>query len=106
MKPLAGTWSLVRLALRRDRILVPAWILVFAGMTVSSASATRGLYPTVASRINAALSLNGTPAVVALYGRVYSPSLGALSMIKLGGIGMAMLGVLAFLLVVRHTRAE
>jgi ABC-2 type transport system permease protein len=37
---------------------------------------------------------------------VYGSSLGALSLIKMGGIGAAFLAVLAFMLVVRHTRAE
>jgi ABC-2 type transport system permease protein len=50
--------------------------------------------------------MNGTPALVALYGRVYSPTLGALSLVKMGGLGTAFLAVLAFMLVVRHTRAE
>ena len=39
----AGTWTLTRLALRRDRIMLPAWILGFAGMAGFSASATVGL---------------------------------------------------------------
>jgi ABC-2 type transport system permease protein len=32
----AGTGALVRLALRRDRIVLPVWILVFAGIAVGS----------------------------------------------------------------------
>jgi ABC-2 type transport system permease protein len=106
MSALAGTGSLLRLALRRDRILLPAWIATFAFMATFSAAATTDLYPTAVSRIQAAASLNGTPALVALYGRVYGSSLGALSLIKMSGLGAAMLGVLAFMLVVRHTRAE
>ena len=106
MRPLTGTGSLVRLALRRDRILLPVWIAVFAGMVYSSAAATTGLYATTASRVQAVDSLNGAPALVALYGRIYSPSLGALSLLKMSGVGAAFLAVLAFMLVVRHTRAE
>lgn len=106
MNTLAGTGSLVRLALRRDRILLPAWIAVFVGMVYSSAAATVDLYPTLASRVKAVDSLDAVPVLVALYGRVYSSSLGALSLLKMGGIGTAFLAVLAFMLVVRHTRAE
>lgn len=106
MNPFVGTGSLVRLALRRDRILLPAWIATFVLMVTFSASATSDLYPTAASRIQAVASLNGTPALVAFYGRIYGSSLGALSLIKMSGIGAAFLALLAFMLVVRHTRAE
>jgi len=104
---LVGTRALVRLALRRDRILLPAWIVVFVGMAASSASASFDLYPTVRSRVLAAGSFNGTQSLVALYGRIYDPtSLGGIAMIKMGGIGAVFVAVLAILIVVRHTRAE
>jgi ABC-2 type transport system permease protein len=50
--------------------------------------------------------MNSSPALVALYGRIYNASPGALSLLKIGGLGTAMLAILAFMLVVRHTRAE
>ena len=107
MTALAGTGALVRLALRRDRVLLAVWAAGLAGMATSSASATVGLYPTEASRVAAAQAVNGTPALVALYGPVYDPtSIGALSMLKLGTIGATLMGVLALVTVVRHTRAE
>lgn len=107
MNALIGTRELVRLALRRDRVMLPAWIAVFVLVSVSSASATAELYPTIESRIRAAASVNGSPSLVALYGRVYDPtSLGALAMLKMGVFGAALVAVLAILTVVRHTRAE
>jgi ABC-2 type transport system permease protein len=103
----AGTGALVRLALRRDRIMLPIWLYSFVAVAAGSASATIRLYPTVASRVQAARSIDGIGGLVALYGRIYDPtSLGAVSMIKLGGLGGALVAVLAMLLVVRHTRAE
>jgi ABC-2 type transport system permease protein len=102
-----GTGQLVRLALRRDRIMLPGWILAFAAVAASAASATVGLYPTVESRVQVAMTMNNTPSLVALYGRVYDPtSLGAVSMIKLGGVVAALVSVFAVITVVRHTRAE
>jgi ABC-2 type transport system permease protein len=102
-----GTGALVRLALRRDRILIPVWLFVFVLMAAGSAGATAGLYPSVASRVAAAQVFNTTQSLVALYGKVYDPtSLGALSMIKLGGTGAIFVAVLAIVLMVRHTRAE
>jgi ABC-2 type transport system permease protein len=106
MSALAGTVPLVRLALRRDRILVPLWVVTFAFMVTFSAQATMELYPTEASRVQAVAALNGAPALVAFYGRVYGTSLGSLSLIKMGGIGAALLAVLAFTLVIRHSRAD
>lgn len=102
-----GTGALVKLALRRDRVLLPAWISVFAVMVVASARATVGIYPTVASRVQAAEAINSTGSLVALYGPIYDPtSLGAVAMVKLTGMGAAMVGVLTAILTVRHTRAE
>jgi ABC-2 type transport system permease protein len=107
MSSLIGTGSLVRLALRRDRVMLSVWILIFVVVAAGSASATVGLYGTVAERIQAAASINKTPSLVALYGLIYDESsLGALAMIKLGAFGGALVAVLATLLVVRHTRAE
>lgn len=102
-----GTGALLRLALRRDRVLVPAWVLTFAGMATFSARATVGLYPDAAERAAAAEAVNGSAALVALYGRIYDPtSLGELSLFKMTAFGAALVGVLLIQLIVRHTRAE
>jgi polyether ionophore transport system permease protein len=107
MNAYAGTRALVRLALRRDRIMLPVWLAAFVLTAASSASATVGLYPTEPERVEAAAAINNAQAIVALYGRVYDPtSLGALAMIKLGGLGAVFVAVLAILTVLRHTRAE
>jgi ABC-2 type transport system permease protein len=104
---IAGTGTLLRLAVRRDRVMVPLWVAMFVVMAAVSADATVGLYPDTASRVRAAEGINGTPSLVALYGRIYDvTSLGAIAMIKMGGIGSALLAVVAFTLVIRHTRAE
>lgn len=104
---LAGTQDMVRLALRRDRWLLPVWIIGFALMAGISASATVGLYPDEAERVQAALTVNNTTALVALYGTIYDPtSVGALAMFKMTALGAATISVLMVFLVIRHTRAE
>ncbi len=104
---MAGAGLLLHLALRRDRVMLPVWIGFLVLMAASSASATKGLYPSVADRVQLASSTNDTPALVALYGRVYDPtSLGAVSMLKMNVFGAILAAVLSILLVVRHTRAE
>jgi ABC-2 type transport system permease protein len=103
----AGTRGLVRLALRRDRQLIPVWLAVFTVMAAVSASATAGLYPNEAARVQAATTINSTSAMVALYGPIYDPtSLGALSITKLTAVYAALMSILMVMLVVRHTRAE
>src|ERR1700704_2779931 len=107
MNSLVGTGALVRLARRPDRVMLPVWILSLAAIVASTGSATKGLFPDVASRVQAATTSNNTPSLVALYGRNYDPtSLGELAVQKMTGPYAALVAVLAILVVVRHTRAE
>ncbi|MDO8121814.1 ABC transporter permease [Isoptericola sp. b490] len=107
LAPLAGTARLVRLALRRDRVLVPIWLAVFVVSAAGSAGATVGLYPTEASRVAVATTINGNPSFAALYGPILDPtSMGQVSLFKLSALGAALVGLLAVFLVARHTRAE
>jgi len=102
-----GTGALVRLALRRDRVLLPAWVLGLSLMVVFSVSATKDLYPTKQSLVSAAETINATAALVAMYGKVYDPtSVGALSLIKLTAFGAALVAILFVFVAVRHTRSE
>ena len=102
-----GTGVMVRLGLRRDRILLPAWILGLAVMAGGSAAATVSLYPEEKARVEAADVINATSSLVALYGRIYDPtSLGELSLIKLTAFGSAIIAVLMVVLVVRHSRGD
>ncbi|CAB4908340.1 unannotated protein [freshwater metagenome] len=103
----SGTVGLFRLAMRRDRILLPAWISVFALTAAVSAQATADLYPTLGSRIAAGNTINSSAPLIAIYGRVYdTSSLGAVSMIKMGGFGGVCVALLSIILMTRHTRAE
>lgn len=105
--PFTGTAALVRLAARRDRVLVPVWWGVFAFLAYGSAAATVGLYPDAASRRLIAETVNANLSLLALYGPVADPSsIGQISMFKTTAFGAALVGLLAVVLVVRHTRAE
>lgn len=104
---MTGTMAMLRLDLRRDRWLLPAWIVGLVLVVVTSAAATRGLYPDKASLAMAAQTLNATGALVALYGKVYDPtSLGAISLIKLTAFGAAIVAILFVFIAVRHTRSD
>lgn len=104
---LTGTLTLLRLALRRDRVVIPAWSALYLAYTVGGTAAAVALYPDLQSRIEAANTVNSMPALVAMYGRVWDPtSLGSVAMMKPIGFGGIFAAVFAILLVNRHTRAE
>jgi ABC-2 type transport system permease protein len=102
-----GTWTVLKLALRRDRVMIPAWIATFVFTVFGSAISVEAIYPDGPALRLAGELINATAAMVALYGPIYDvTSLGAVSLVKLIGIGTAMVGLLAGMLVVRHTRAD
>jgi ABC-2 type transport system permease protein len=104
---LAGTGTLARLALRRDRIVLPVWTAIFVLLAAGSASASVEVFPDEASRIKAGEAINNSPALIAMYGQVYDvTSLGEVSMIKLKGLYALFLAVLAFFTMIRHTRSN
>ena len=45
-----GLWILVRLALKRDRVMIPAWVLGLGAAVAVTASSYSSLYATEASR--------------------------------------------------------
>ena len=107
MSSLAGTAALVRLALRRDRVILAVFIVLLVAMVAASADATVKLYPDTASRVAAATAVNGATSTLALYGPIHDErSIGALATFKMGIFGAIAIAVLALLLVVRHTRTE
>ena len=76
---LAGTGALARLAFRRDRIMLPAWVYVITAAIASNSYSLNKLYPTAAARADLAASGGRNPALVFLYGRLWGDSLGAVS---------------------------
>ena len=103
---MSGTRELVRLALRRDRVFLPGWLAFLAGAVVLTGSSYSSLYATHGSRREVVEGLGSTPATLALYGRIYSDSVGGLTAWRVLGIAVALAGLMSFLVVVRHTRAD
>src|SRR3954453_1098601 len=101
-----GVWVLVRLALKRDRVMIPAWVLGLGVAVAVTASSYSSLYATESSRREVVRTLGTTPATLALYGRIYADSVGGLVAWRLGGIALALAGLMTILLVVRPPRAE
>ena len=102
-----GLLRLLRMALRRDRIIIPLWTLYFVAISASSYGATVSLYGTPAERAAGARTINSAPALVALYGPIYDvTSAAAIAFVKLVVLNAAIVALVAALLVVRHSRAD
>src|SRR6266542_1932742 len=105
MNTLAGTGKLVRLILRRDRLLMPVWILALAVIPISFVSSFNELFPTAAARQEYADASADNGAFVALYGRVFGSDLGEMVAWRAGFMPI-MVGLFSLLTVIRHTRTE
>lgn len=105
---LSGTGRLVRFALRRDRIRLPAWILGIAVTLVLTVSAFPSLYPDAASRQQRALMMS-SPAAVAIGGPGIGAdnyTFGAMLTNEMLALTAAFVALMAILTVTRHTRAD
>ena len=103
---LAGAQVLTRLALRRDRIMLPVWIYALTAIAASGGYGVKAIYKTAQSRASLAASVHSTPALGFLYGQLHGDSLGAIiawRYLAYAALGAALLSIF---LVVRHTRAD
>jgi ABC-2 type transport system permease protein len=103
---LAGTGVLLRLALRRDRVMLPVWVWLLTVTSVSTAGAFKSLYSTAAERASLAHSVSTNSSLRAMYGPVFSDSLGGLVAWRVIAFGGVLVAVMSLVIVVRHTRDE
>src|SRR5215468_9634365 len=104
---LLGTGELIKLALRRDRIMIPAWVYALTATAASTAESFAYLYNTTQSRLDFAAGIAGNASALALYGPIHDPStIGGLTAWRLAAIGATLVAVLNVLVVMRHTRAD
>ena len=105
-RQLAGTGTLLRFALRRDRLMIPVWIAVNALMVLSMPGTLEGLYGTPAERADLLRQMETNSSLRAMVGPVFDDSLGALTAWRVGVYAGALAAVMSLLVVVRHTRDE
>lgn len=102
-----GSTTLVRLALRRDRVRIPVWVLALSGITAASASAVSRAYPTQRAIDSYADSLGNSPSAIAMAGPPVALHTYAgvviYETVFTATVGVALMAVFQ---VVRHTRAE
>ncbi|NUO40764.1 MAG: ABC transporter permease [Streptomyces sp.] len=106
MTSLAGTGVLLRFSLRRDRLLIPAWVAVNALMVLSMPSSIESLYGTAAERADLVHQVETNASFRALIGPVFDTSTGALTAWRVGVYAGLLAAVMSLLIVVRHTRDE
>ncbi|MFE9020505.1 ABC transporter permease [Streptomyces sp. NPDC007808] len=105
-RQLAGTGTLLRFALRRDRVMIPVWVAVNALMILSMPNTLENLYATPAERADLVRDTAANASFRALIGPVLGDSIGALTAWRVGVYAGALAAVTSLLLVVRHTRDE
>ncbi|MFF4725077.1 ABC transporter permease [Streptomyces mirabilis] len=105
-RPLAGTGTLLRFSLRRDRLLMPLWVGVIGLLVLSMPNSLKSVYGTAAERADLARQMLTNSSLRATYGPVFDDSLGGLTAWRIGGYAGLFAGIMSLLVVVRHTREE
>ncbi|HEY1617122.1 MAG TPA: ABC transporter permease [Streptosporangiaceae bacterium] len=103
---LAGVRELIRLAVRRDRVMLPVWVYLLAAVAADVTFGLEKLYPTPAARQRLTLIAGGNPALAFLYGQLHGSSLGALTAWRYATYAALGAGLMTIFLVIRHTRAD
>ncbi|GAA2743578.1 ABC transporter membrane-spanning protein [Terrabacter aerolatus] len=103
---LTGTTSLLRLAARRDRVLVPVSAAGLAAFVALSAQATFELFPDLRTPQASMAPTLSNPALVAMYGPISSLGIDSIATFKSVLLGGVFLALLAYVVVRRHTRTE
>jgi ABC-2 type transport system permease protein len=106
--PLTGVGSLIRLALRRDRIRLSVWIAALTLMMVYAPNAVKLAYPDEAAR-QARVNLLKTPAGMILGGPMFGVNETDLGVMMANELMLTLIiasSILSILTVIRHTRAE
>ncbi|MEU5257301.1 ABC transporter permease [Amycolatopsis sp. NPDC021455] len=104
---LAGTWHLTRLALRRDRVVLPIWIVLLSVVPASTVNTFTQFYPTVADRLALQAGANANPSYALLYGPPFDlTTAGGFIAWRMAGFLALLTGLMVVFTVTRHTRAE
>lgn len=107
MKPFTGTWHLARLALRRDRVVLPIWVVLIGVIPAATAGLYDQLYPDAASRASLTAGATHNPSVALLYGPAFDLSTaGGFTAWRYLTFLSLFLGLACIFTVTRHTRQE
>jgi ABC-2 type transport system permease protein len=104
MNTLTGTGQLIRLALRRDRIQFPVWIVGMAVLMAASDAAVADEFPTETDRATALAGAGGNAAVLVMRGIPVGTDTGALVNFRNFVSTLLLFGLMSTFAIVRHTR--
>jgi ABC-2 type transport system permease protein len=102
---MTGTGSLLRLILRRDRLLMPLWVVIIGLLPLLYVGLINDVMPTDAARADYARVSGSSAGFVGLYGPLHGATIGELVAWRSGFLTV-MIGLFSLLTVVRHTRAD
>jgi ABC-2 type transport system permease protein len=104
---LAGTATLTRFALRRDRVRIAVWVLSIALLVMSTAGSVKGLYPTQADLDEAAQASEGNAAAIVFNGPdVALDTVGGQIAFQIGAFGLVTVALMSIFVIGRQTRGE
>ena len=106
MTALTGTWRLVRLALRRDRVLLPVWTLAIAGLAWLVVQSYEGTMADPGERAVTAAFAATNPMTRVFDGPASGTSLGAMAMVEAYKVLAILTALMSAQAVVRHTRQD
>ncbi|GAA2213925.1 ABC transporter membrane-spanning protein [Nonomuraea monospora] len=98
--------TITHLILRRDRLLIAAWIAVAVGVPAFNAYSLAALLPTQAARIAFIDAADANPITLALLGPVHGTSIEAVVAWRSSVQSLLIGGLAGLLFAIRHTRAE
>ncbi|MGH3632608.1 ABC transporter permease [Mycobacterium sp.] len=102
----SGALGMLRLYLRRDRVVLPLWVLLLSmPLATVYVGSVEKIYADQAARAAFAATIMASPAQRALYGQIYNDSLGATAIWKAGMFHL-LIAVAVILTVIRHTRGD
>lgn len=106
MTALTGTWRLIWLALRRDRLLLSVWIVAISGLTASVIATVTALYADEAERQAGAAFTAASAMSRAFDGPASGTELGAMTMVEAYAVLVILVAIMSAQTVVRHTRQD
>ncbi|MFF5010806.1 ABC transporter permease [Streptomyces phaeochromogenes] len=105
MTGFTGTRGLSRLVLRRDRWILPFWVVLPGLAAGNFVVASKELYPTAADQKEYVATTATNPAFLALFGPIHSADVGGIVTQRLG-MAPVIVALISALTVIRHTRTE
>jgi polyether ionophore transport system permease protein len=107
MSTLTGFGTLLRFAVRRERVRVPVYLALMVMLIAVTAAQSEQLYQTPAERLEYAATVSGNPGLIAMVGPAYDlTNVGGDVAWQWGGIGAVVVALMSMFVVGRHTRAE